>query len=43
MVGRCVGQRIIEATAIQFRGVHKSVEIFLDIDRLEEQALVAGF
>jgi hypothetical protein len=24
--------------AIPFRGVHKSVEIFLDIDRLEEQA-----
>jgi hypothetical protein len=37
-VRRCVWERIIEAMAIPFRGVHKSVEIFLDIDRLEEQA-----
>ncbi len=43
VVGRCVGERIIEATAILLRGVHKSVEIFLDIDRLEEQAFVANF
>src|SRR6266404_1126392 len=40
VVRRCVRERIIEATAIPLRGVHKSVEIFLDIDRLEEQALV---
>jgi hypothetical protein len=42
VVRRCVGERIIEAAAIPFRGVHKSVEIFLDIDRLEEQAFVAN-
>src|ERR1700730_13526443 len=39
VVRRCVRERIIEATAIPLPGVHKSVEIFLDIDRLEEQAL----
>ena len=42
VVRRCVRERIIEATAIPFRHVHKSVEIFLDIDRLEEQAFVAN-
>src|SRR6202023_3104984 len=41
-VRRGVREGIIEATAIPLRGVHKSVEIFLDIDRLEEQALVAN-
>jgi hypothetical protein len=40
VVRRCVRERIIEVTAIPLRGVQKSVEIFLDIDRLEEQALV---
>src|SRR5260370_18772607 len=40
VVRRCVWERIIEATAIPFRGVRKSIEIFLDIDRLEEQAFV---
>src|SRR5271166_824537 len=38
VVRRCVRERIIEAAAIPLRGVHKSVEIFLDIDRLEEQS-----
>src|ERR1700720_2918197 len=42
MVRRCVRERIIEATAIPFRGAHKSVEIFLDIDRLEEQAFATN-
>ena len=42
VIRRGVGERIIEATAIPFRGVHKSVEIFLDIDRLEEQAFVTN-
>src|ERR1700731_382685 len=42
MVRRCVRERIIEATAIPFRGVHKSVEITLDIDRLEEQTFVTN-
>jgi len=42
VVRRCVRERIIEATAIPLRGVHKSVEIFLDIDRLEEQAFVTN-
>src|SRR5271169_7223813 len=41
-VRRCVWERIVEAMAIPFRGVHKSVEIFLDIDRLEEQAFVTN-
>src|SRR5712671_7488459 len=36
------GRGYSEATAIPFRGVHKSVEIFLDIDRLEEQAFVTN-
>src|SRR5712671_2746512 len=36
------GRGYSEAAAIPFRGVHKSVEIFLDIDRLEEQAFVAN-
>jgi hypothetical protein len=42
VVRRCVRERVIEATAIPFRGVHKCVEIFLDIDRLEEQAFVTN-
>src|ERR1700731_3789706 len=42
VVRRCVREGIIEATAIPLRGVHKSVEIFLDIDRLEEQAFVTN-
>src|SRR5260221_9389349 len=37
------GRGYSEAAAIPFRGVHKSVEIFLDIDRLEERAFVANF
>jgi hypothetical protein len=40
VVRRCVRERIVEATAIPFRGVHKSVEIFVDIDRIEEQVFV---
>ena len=40
MVRRCVPKRIVETTAIPFRGVDKSIEIFLDIDRIEEQAFV---
>jgi hypothetical protein len=40
VVRRCVRERIIEAAAIPFRGVHKSVEIFLDIDRIEQQVFV---
>ena len=35
MVRRCVRKRIVETTAIPFRGVDKSIEIFLDIDRIE--------
>ncbi len=31
-----VRERIVDATAIPLRGVHKSVEVFLVIDRLEE-------
>jgi hypothetical protein len=42
VVRRGVRKRIVEATAIPLRGVHKSVEIFLDIDRLEEQAFVTN-
>src|SRR5258708_12106961 len=42
MVRRCVRERIIEARAIPHRGVNKPVEIFLDIDRLEEQAFVTN-
>ena len=42
MVRRCVRERIIEAAAIPFRCVHKSVEIFLDIDRIEEQSFVTS-
>ena len=34
VVRRCVRERIVEATAPPFRGVDKSVEIFLDIDRV---------
>src|SRR5260370_4093442 len=41
VVRRCVQERMIEATA-PLRGVHKSEEIFLDIDRLEEQAFVTN-
>ena len=40
VVRGCVRERIIEATTIPLRGVHKPVEIFLDIDRFEEQAFV---
>src|SRR5260221_1563888 len=42
VVRRCVRERIIEATAMPIRGVHKSIEIVLDIDRLEELALVTN-
>src|SRR5258705_13801405 len=42
VVRGCVRERITEATAIPLRGVHKSVEIFLDIDRLEEHAFVTN-
>src|SRR5882762_5755174 len=42
VVRRCVRERITEATAIPLRGVYKSVEIFLDIDRLEEHAFVTN-
>src|SRR5258708_4050300 len=42
VVRRCVRERIIEATTIPLRRVHKSVEIFLDIDRFEEQAFVTN-
>ena len=42
VVRRCVRKRIVEATAIPLRGVHKSVEIFFDIDRLKEQASVTN-
>src|SRR6202030_111720 len=42
VVRRCVRERIVEATGIPLRGVHKSVEIFLDIDRLEEQPFVTN-
>src|SRR5260221_11972433 len=42
VVRRCVRERIIEATAIPLRGVYKSIEIFLDIDRLEELASVTN-
>src|SRR6202023_1354232 len=41
-VRRGVREGIIEATAIPLRGVHKSVEIFLDIDRLREHALLTN-
>ena len=40
MVRRRVRERIVEATAIPCWGVHKPVEVFLDIDRIEEQAFV---
>src|SRR5258708_8690805 len=43
VVRRCVRERIVEATAIPLRGVHISVQIFLDIDRLQEQAFVTNF
>jgi hypothetical protein len=42
VVRRCVEERIVEATTIPLRGVHKSVEIFFDIDRLEQQAFVTN-
>jgi hypothetical protein len=42
VVRGCVRERIIKATAIPFRGVYKSVEIFLDIDRVEDQAFVTN-
>jgi len=42
MVRRCVRERIIDATAIPFRGVHKSIEIFLDVDPVEEHAFVTS-
>jgi len=42
VVRRCVWERIIETTTIPLRGVHKPVEIFLDIDRFEEQAFVTN-
>jgi hypothetical protein len=40
VVRRCVPERIVEATPIPLRGVHKSVEIFLDIDRFKQEAFV---
>jgi hypothetical protein len=40
VVRRCVRERIVQATAIPFRGVRKSVDIFLDINRLEEESFV---
>jgi hypothetical protein len=40
VVRRCVREGIVEATAIPLRGVYKSVEIFLDIDRFKEEAFV---
>jgi hypothetical protein len=42
VVRRCVWERIIEATAIPCWGVYKPVEIFLDIDWIEEQAFVTS-
>jgi hypothetical protein len=47
VVRRCVRERVIEARAVRLRGVHKAVEIFLveiflDIDRFEEQAFVTN-
>ena len=42
MVRACVRERIIDATAIPFRGVHKSIEIFLDVDPVEEHAFVTS-
>ena len=39
-VCRCVWERIIEAMVIPFRGVRKSIEIFLDIDRLKDRPFV---
>src|SRR5207302_10083073 len=42
VVRRCGRERIIEATVIPLRGVHKSVEIFVDIDQLKEQAFVTN-
>src|SRR5258707_11428083 len=42
MVRRCVRERIKEAMTLPLRGVHKSVEIFLDIDWLEKQTFVTN-
>ena len=41
VVRRCVPEGIVKVVAIPLRGVHKAVGIFLDIDRVEEQAFVA--
>ena len=40
MVGRCVRERIVETTAIPVRGVRKSVDIFFNINRFEEESFV---
>ena len=42
VVRRCVRERIKEAMTVPLRGVHKPVEIFLDIDRFEEQTFVTN-
>ena len=41
VVRRCVPEGIIKVAAVPLRGVHKGVDIFLDIDRVEEQAFVS--
>jgi len=42
MIRRCVRKRIVETTAIRFWGVDKSVEIFVDINRIEQQTSVVN-
>jgi hypothetical protein len=42
VVRRCVPEGIVKVVAMPLRGVHKAVGIFLDIDRVEEQAFVAN-
>lgn len=40
MVGRCIPERIVEATAIPVRRVRKSVEIFFDVNWFEDESSV---
>jgi len=40
VVSRCIRERIVEAMAILVRGVCKSVEVFFDINRFEEEPFV---
>src|ERR1700758_4170973 len=43
IIRRSVREGIVKPIAVPFRGIDKSVQIFLDIYRLEKQAPVAYF